>query len=44
MHLFSRGCPAFSRVSLDALEELDDVRSVITNLEAEETLMQGVLA
>jgi len=29
---------------LDALEELDDVRSVTTNLEAEETLMQGVLA
>ena len=29
---------------LDDLEELDDVRSVTTNLEAEETLMQGVLA
>ena len=29
---------------LDALEELDDVRSVTTNLEAEETLIQGVLA
>jgi len=28
---------------LDALEELDDVRTVTTNLEAEETLMQGVL-
>ena len=29
---------------LDALEELDDVRSVTTNLEAEEGLMEGVLA
>jgi len=28
---------------LDALEELDDVRSVTTNLEAEEGLMEGVL-
>ena len=28
---------------LDALEELDDVRSVTTNLEAEEGLMAGVL-
>jgi len=28
---------------LDALEELDDVRSVTTNLEAEQTLMQGLL-
>jgi transcriptional/translational regulatory protein YebC/TACO1 len=29
---------------LDALEELDDVGSVTTNLEAEEGLMEGVLA
>jgi transcriptional/translational regulatory protein YebC/TACO1 len=28
---------------LDALEELDDVRSVTTNLEAEERLMEGVV-
>ena len=28
---------------LDALEELDDVRSVTTNLEAEEELMERVL-
>jgi hypothetical protein len=29
---------------LDALEELDDVRSVTTNLEAEEELIEAVMA
>ncbi|MFM2158752.1 MAG: hypothetical protein RLZZ124_1226, partial [Cyanobacteriota bacterium] len=28
---------------LDALEELDDVRSVVSNLEADEALMQAAL-